>query len=79
MTCHIASACTAVWNWLRGALLVCFADLLLKAVMTVVTLCDGNVTNRHAVTANLSNMTVPLKTVTDMTALLHFVTVWGHR
>ena len=50
-----------------------------KAVMTVVTLCDGNVTNRHDVTANLSNMTVPLKTVTDMTALLHFVTVWGHR
>jgi hypothetical protein len=24
-----------------------------KAVMTVVTLCDGNVTNRHDVTANL--------------------------
>ena len=38
-----------------------------KAVMTVVTLCDGNVTNRHDVTANLSNMTVPLKTVTDVT------------
>ena len=30
MTCHTASACTAVWNWLRCALLVCFADLLLR-------------------------------------------------
>ena len=47
----------------------------LKAVMTVVTLCDGNVTNRHDVTVNLPNMTVPLKTVTDVTALLYFVTV----
>ena len=35
-------------------------------VMTVVTLCDGNVTNRHDVTVNLPNMTVPLKTVTDI-------------
>ena len=25
----------------------------LKAIMTVVTLCDGNVTNRHDITANL--------------------------
>ena len=39
----------------------------IKAVMTVVTLCDGNVTNRHDVTVILSNMTVPLKTVTDVT------------
>jgi hypothetical protein len=38
-----------------------------KAVMTVVTLCDGNVTNRHDVTANLWNMTVPLKAVTYVT------------
>ena len=44
-----------------------FVATLVKAVMTVVTLCDGNVTNRHDVTANLSNMTVPLKTVTDVT------------
>ena len=28
-------------------------DNALKAVMTVVTLCDGNVTNRHDVTVNL--------------------------
>ena len=52
---------------------------MIKAVITVVTLCDRNVTNRHDVTVNLSNMTVPLKTVTDMTALLHFVTVWVRR
>ena len=30
MTCHTASVCIAVWNWLRCALLVCFADLLLR-------------------------------------------------
>ena len=41
--------------------------LVTLAVTTVVTLCDGNVTNRHDVTAKLSNMTVPLKTVTDVT------------
>ena len=38
-----------------------------KAVMKVVKSCDGNVTKRHDVTANLSNMRVPIKTVTDVT------------
>ena len=47
--------------------LLLLPDDTTKAVMTVVMLCDGNVTNRHDVTANLSNMTVPLKTVTDVT------------
>jgi hypothetical protein len=55
-----------VLGWAQG----CFQggnSIANKAVMTVVTLCD--------VTVNLPNMTVPLKTVTDVTALLHFVTV----
>ena len=29
--------------------------------MSVVTLCDGNITNRHDITVNLSNMTVSFK------------------
>ena len=44
---------------------------VIKAVMTVVTLCGGNATSRHDVTANLPNMAAPLKTATDVTALLH--------
>ena len=43
-----------------------------KAVMTVVTLCDGNVTNRHDVTVNLSNMTVPLNdSILALSVLVH--------
>ena len=35
--------------------------------MTVVTLCDETVTDRHDVTDKLPNMVVPLKIVTDVT------------